>query len=390
MARRKTDNAYTTHNEARLIRGGSGYFDLMVKMIDAARSVIHLQVYIFDENDTGKMVVDALIRAARRNVAVYTLVDGYASQRLSRQFIHNIRSSGVYFSFFKPFFKSRDFYFGRRLHHKVLVVDGAESLVAGANISDRYNDIGGQPAWLDWGLHASGEVSARLHTICTRRWNRSAFRKKCTLPSVSNTQHSNGECLIRPRINDWVNRKTEITRSYFELINNATSCLTIMSSYFWPSAAILRSIAKASARGVKVRLILAGVSDVSTSKYAERYLYRKLFRDNIDIYEYKENVLHGKMAVCDDKLVTIGSYNVNNISAYASIELNLEIKDTALAAHVTETFAEIITNHCRQITEPDFIHGNTLLQKLFQYIAYQSIHLAIFLSTFYFKQGGQR
>jgi cardiolipin synthase len=82
----------------------------------------------------------------------------------------------------------------------------------------------------------------------------------------------------------------------------------------------------AARRGVSVKVILAGKSDIMLSKNAERYLYDWLLRKKIGIYEFQPTVLHAKITVCDSEIVTIGSFNVNNISAYASLELNLDVK----------------------------------------------------------------
>ena len=86
---------YTHHNKVRLVHGGNDYFTTLIQMIDEARSVIHLQTYIFEGDETGLMVSEALMRAARRKVQVYILLDGYASQDLSKQIIKEWRSAGI-------------------------------------------------------------------------------------------------------------------------------------------------------------------------------------------------------------------------------------------------------------------------------------------------------
>jgi cardiolipin synthase len=87
------------------------------------------------------------------------------------------------------------------------------------------------------------------------------------------------------------------------------------------------------------------------AKYAERYMYNWIFRNNIELYEYKPRVLHGKVAVYDKHWATIGSYNVNIISAYASIELNIDVNNDDFATMVNETMNKIIKDECVQITK---------------------------------------
>ena len=163
---------YTTYNEVKLVRGGKSYFDLLEDLINKAIHLIFFQTYIFDEGATGTRLAAALSRAARRGVKVYILLDGYASQGLSEEFLQQWRSWGVSFRWFDPLLRSRHFYFGRRLHHKVLSIDGLHGLVGGINISDRYNDFPGQEAWLDWAVHVQGEAVHDLHAICARRAER--------------------------------------------------------------------------------------------------------------------------------------------------------------------------------------------------------------------------
>jgi cardiolipin synthase len=103
-----------------------------------------------------------------------------------------------------------------------------------------------------------------------------------------------------------VRAKREVTRSYLEMLDQAQYQIIIMSSYFIPGRQIRRHLAKARNRGVRIRLILAGISDVAIAKHAERFMYRWLFRQGIEVYEYHRNVLHAKLSTYDRKWVTIG------------------------------------------------------------------------------------
>lgn len=387
MSKKNFAKGYTTHNKVKIVRGGADYFRCIEEIADKAKYSLHLQTYIFDEDETGTMVADALIRAAKRKVHVYMLLDGYASQHLSPGFIKRLKEAGIHFSFFEPLLKSRYFYLGRRLHHKIIVADSSLCMVSGINISDRYNDIGASTAWLDWAVFAAGEVAAEINSVCIKTWNRSVFRKKCVATKnpypVSLPDHT---CLVRVRVNDWVYKKTQISESYRELFVQARTHVTMMTSYFWPPQRLLNRMAVASKNGVKIKLILTAKADVPFSKYSEKYLYRWLFRHNIEVYEYQKNILHGKVAVCDNEFVTAGSYNVNNISAFASVELNLDVKDTTIATTVNNNFQEIIENDCIQIDKNNFWVSKSLVRRFQFYFSYHLIHLIFFLFTFYFIQ----
>jgi cardiolipin synthase len=379
---------YSSHNQVKLVRGGRDFFTILYRLLDDAKYSVHLQIYIFEDDETGTEVATALMKAAQRGVKVYLLLDGYASQYLPTEFIAKLKASGVQFRWFEPVFRSKYFYFGRRMHHKIVVIDAMHSLVGGVNISNRYNDMPDQPAWLDWALYSKGEVSAELYNLCVEVWNKSGWgKKKNQLLKSEASFHLHGEeCLVRVRRNDWVKRKNQISRTYLEMFRKASSHISIMSSYFLPGRAFRRNMTQAAKRGIKIKVIAAGISDISMVKHAERYLYRWMFKNGIELYEYQPNVLHGKLSTYDGKFVTVGSYNVNNISAYASIELNIDIQNNRFAEGVDKTLEEIMQNDCILITEKEFERHNTFVKRIWQRLCYEMIRLIFFLFTFYFKQ----
>jgi cardiolipin synthase len=383
----KISSAYTVHNQVKLVHGGAEYFSEMVRMIRAADRSIHLQTYIYEEDETGKAIAAELVDASLRGVTVYLLLDGYASRGLSDKFVQQLKMAGIHFRFFEPVLRSNSFYFGRRLHHKVLVTDAVTGLVGGVNISDRYNDLPGDPAWLDWAIRVEGDAAAVLFRICVSIWVKfpgevKKLIRQEKIPDSDLTQH----CTVRVRRNDWVTRKNEISRSYLEMFRSAQQEIIIMSSYFLPGRVFRRNMSRAVKRGVKIKLILAGTSDVKIAKHAERYMYRWLFRHGISVYEYPHNVLHGKIAVYDKAWVTAGSYNVNNISAYASIELNLDIQDKPFAGLVHMTLEEIIRKECVQCTALTYQTHYHYFQRVVQHASYEIVRLIFFLFTFYFRQ----
>ena len=392
MARKRTPRllkGYTHHNKVRLVHGGKDYFDTIIRLIDEARTIIHLQTYIYDGDETGRMVSDALLRAAGRMVEVYILLDGYASQHLDKHMIAEWKSAGIHFRWFWPLFKSRKFYLGRRMHHKVIVVDAARGMAGGVNISDRYNDIGEQKAWLDRALLVEGQAALKLHIICRDMWTKAYW--KTTHPQTDEFKWvpafvPEEECLVRVRRNDWVQGKNEISRSYVEMFRLAQTRITVLSAYFLPGPILRKYMIQAARRGVVIRIIVGGVSDVPISRLAEQYMYRWLFRNKIKVYEYQDTILHGKMAVYDGEWMTDGSYNVNQISAYASVELNMDVRNAAFAVGVEQELDVLVRDHCVEIDPEEYFHHHGPFRRLWQWVAYETVRLLFFIFTFYFRQ----
>lgn len=388
MARPTSNKGFTRQNNVRLIRGGAGYFNELIRLIGNAKESIHLQTYIYDDDETGKQVATALKEAVQRKVEVYLMADGYASQAMSKSFIDELKSAGIHFRFFEPLFKSQGFYFGRRMHHKVVVADAKYAMVGGVNISNRYNDMPGHPAWLDFALHVEGEVVKELCVLCWKSWKGYPMNMGIT-PCEEKQPHFDllpeERSKVRMRRNDWVRRKNQISSTYVEILRTSRSEVTILCSYFLPSGFIRRQMVNAIKRGVNIRVVAAGVSDVKVAKNAERWLYDWLLRNGIELYEYQKNVLHGKMAVCDDQWTTIGSYNINNISAYASIELNLDVRDTSFAKKTRQTLQEIIEGDCIRITSEQHQRTTNVFRQFVRWASYQFIRSLFYLSTFYFR-----
>jgi cardiolipin synthase len=387
-SKRKFSSAYT-ENKIKLVRGGRDYFTTLLHMIGKAKSTIHFQTYIFEDDETGRSVADALIAAAQRNVIVYLLLDGYASQSLPAPFIKKLQEAGIHFRFFEPLVKSRHFYFGRRLHNKIVVIDTACTLVGGVNITNRYNDMPGQPAWLDFALYTEGPVSKEVAAICWKNW-KGFTRQSEQNPSENDHPvfdfNKDETSLVRVRVNDWVRNKLQISKTYQEMFKKSNSYIIILSSYALPGIIFRKSLEKAVKRGVVVKMIITGESDVMLVKNAERYWYDWLMRNNIAIYEYTKNVLHGKLSICDGEMMTIGSYNVNDLSAYASVELNMDVKDTAFITKAEKMMQKIMDEDCVLISRENLAITSNLFKRFVQWLSYTLIRLAFNVSTFYYRQ----
>ena len=133
-------------------------------------------------------------------------------------------------------------------------------------------------------------------------------------------------------------------------------------------------------------MIVAGPSDIMLAKHAERWLYDWLLRYNIKLFEYQAAVVYAKVAVCDIEWFTIGSYNIKNISAYASIESNADVHNPDFAAGVEQTLQNIIKQECAALTKEVHIQNKNVFIQFIRWCSYQFIRVVFYLLTFYFKQ----
>ncbi|MEC3881673.1 phospholipase D-like domain-containing protein [Parapedobacter sp. 10938] len=381
---------FVSGHHVRLLWGGKAFFDLLIRLIERARECIHLQVYIYESDATGTLVADALIAAAERGVAVYVLVDGYGSQRLPKAFVTRLRKGGVHFRVFEPLLRSRHFYFGRRLHRKVLVVDARYAVITGVNIGNKYNDLPGQAAWLDAAVCIAGEVAASLCNACWTTWKNFRFTRRlpkgCQPATTDIDFGQTHRCAARMRRNDWVRRKYEISRTYREIFQDAEEEITLLSSYFLPGRSVQKDIEAAAKRGVRIRVIICSRMDVPFVKNAERYMYDWLLHHGVEIYEYRGSMLHGKLATCDREWMTVGSFNVNDLSARVSIELNIDLQSKGMVQQAITEMEKIIADDCERIMRENVKLKSTAWARLVRWWAFRTLRVLFFLGTFYMRQ----
>lgn len=356
-----------------LLRSGSSYFDAYCKVIDGAQKTLHLQTYIFESDETGKRVIQHLISAARRGVKIFLLLDGYGSKDLRKEDADLMKNAGITLRYFSPVSVKSAFRVGRRLHHKILVADDRVAIIGGINISNHYSGNNLEAAWLDFALYIEGNICIRLSRICMSLFNR-RYIPSASVPVQQSIATSN--VFLRFRQSDYMRGKKEISRSYKEFVRKAEKEIIIVNAYFLPGYRLRRLFQKAAARGVKITVILAGKSDVPLMKRAMNYYYAWLFRNNISIYEYQTSNLHAKLAVFDDSIVTIGSFNLNYLSEYVSVELNVDVNNTSFATSVKQELLHIIQSEC---IKPDnsFNSYSNPLRQFIDFMSYQFIMYAM-------------
>jgi cardiolipin synthase len=360
---------YHYDTQVSLLLSGRAYFDALLALIEHATDSVHMQFYIFDEDQTGKQVINALLRAAKRGVRVCLVVDGYASSKITKETVALLRQNGIYFKYFSPI---KTFYLrvGRRMHHKIVVVDGTEALVGGINIADKYAGIDAPHAWLDFAVKLQGsvvqDIVQMVHTYIPKKHRTTKVR-----------EINSGNVAVRLLQNDWRRGYIEISASYRQAIRQSKHELIIVASYFFPSNSMLRLLKKARQRGVRIVFFTGSSSDVIILGSAIRYLYDWMLRNGIEIYEWQPSVMHGKVLIKDGEEVNIGSYNLNALSDFGSTEANIHLLDNAFANQVKSILNNEITTSSKRIDRYYFSKTVTPLRRLLRWISYHLFRVAL-------------
>jgi cardiolipin synthase A/B len=320
-----------------LLRNGSDYFPRLVAALDGATHSVYLETYIYAADASGRLIANALRRAAGRGVKVHLMLDGYGSAELPQAWVQEFRMAGVEVLWFRPQISWLTLRRQRlrRLHRKLACVDGSVAFIGGINIID---DVPGgkvsEPR-LDYAVEVRGETVERIHAAMWRLWMLvlwTNFRRQhehAKLPRGPSHPPS-GEVSFLVRDN--LRHRRDIEQAYLAAIAAARHEIIIANAYFLPGLRFRHALLDAARRGVRVVLMLQGRVDHPLQHYATRSLYDELLGAGVEIHEYHASFMHAKVAVVDGDWATVGSSNIDPFSLWLAREANLAVHDAGFAA----------------------------------------------------------
>lgn len=346
---------------------GSGRELLRAKLaaIEGAEREVQMEIYIFKPGGVGDRFREALVRAARRGVAVRLLVDAFGSNMLTPGYFAELETAGGAIKRFnQPSLATWSF----RDHRKLLVVDGELAFVGGCNIGPEYDGDGVESGWRDGGVSVRGpvldclgrEFNAQWLLAEEKQWRHRKVRKKRRRRVPCGAEVD--ALFVYPGFGD-----NPLRDAVAQDLRRARK-IGICSPYFLPSLGLRREIASPERRGVDVRILLAGKTDVPLMQLASRSIYRFFLDHGVEIYEYQPQILHAKVLLLDD-VVYIGSSNLDPRSLRINFEIMLRIRDPGLAAQAWRQF-EADLARSRQWTLDELKGHRTWWRRLKQQVAY--------------------
>ncbi len=342
-------------NQVELLINGEQYYPRVFEAIAQAREEVMLETFIIYDDKVGQQLRQVLIEAAQRGVRVEVAVDGYGTASLSDAFVSSLTEAGVGFHAFDPqprLAGMRTNLF-RRLHRKIVVIDGVRAFIGGINYSaDHLGDFGPM-AKQDYAVQVTGPVVTQLHASSKRLMSQVMRPPSEVHPQLEPTGAMTAVLAER----DNGRHTTDIEAYYLEGIRMARQRIVIANAYFFPGYRLLRELRNAARRGVEVTLILQGQPDMRWVRALSRLLYNYLLRDNVRIFEYCQRPLHGKVALIDEEWSTVGSSNLDPLSLALNLEANLLIRDRGFNQHLHDHLMELAGQHCKTVTLERMIRG---------------------------------
>lgn len=328
---------------------GRQFLRSQLEAIASAQREIQLEMYLLTDTAVGRAFRDALVAAVGRGVRVALLVDGVGSGGLPDDFFGPLIAVGGEQKWFN---RPRPGRWALRNHRKMLLVDQARAFVGGCNISDEYDGDGVEQGWRDGGVSVEGPLVAVLAREFSVQWRRAGLpRWRLVRGGYTEAVGSRLDLqalFIKPGFGP-----NPLRTSLREDLEQAQN-VSITSAYFLPTHRLRAQIVRADQRGARVRILLAGKSDVRLMSLATQSLYRGLVQSGVEVFEYQPQILHAKTMVLDD-IVYIGSSNLDPRSLRINFEIMLRIKDPALAAVARAQF-EADLRHSRAVRLADTMH----------------------------------
>ena len=351
-------------NDIRLLENGEEFFPRVFACIAQARQEVVIETFILFEDKVGLQLHAALLAAARRGVQVDLTVDGFGSPDLSEPFIGSLLEAGVRMYVFDPGKRllGQRLNVLRRMHRKIVVIDGTMAFVGGINYSADHLADFGPLAKQDYAVEIRGPLVAEIHRFTHaalaqgQRYQRqrSWWRWRKRLRAHPETLSQAGTAAAMFVVRDNGEHFSDIERHYRIAIRAARQRIVIANAYFFPGYRVVKGLRRAAQRGVDVRLILQGQPDMPIVKTAASMLYHHLLGAGVRIYEYKDRPLHGKVALMDDEWATVGSSNLDPLSLALNLEANVIIRDRAFNAHLHERLECLMRESCQQIEREAF------------------------------------
>ncbi|WP_295487226.1 cardiolipin synthase ClsB [uncultured Pseudomonas sp.] len=342
-------------NHVELLINGEQYYPRVFEAMAAARTEILLETFIIYDDKVGQQLRQTLIDAAQRGVRVEVVADGYGAGELPDAFVTSMVEAGVHFHAFdpQPMLAGMRTNLFRRLHRKIVVIDGERAFVGGINYSaDHLGDFGPM-AKQDYAVEVTGPVVAQVHTSSRRLMAPVLDRADTVEPVTAPTGAAQATLVQR----DNVRHRTDIEEQYLQMFRQAERRIVVANAYFFPGYRLLRELRNAARRGVEVTLILQGQPDMRWVRAISRLLYNYLLRDDVRIHEYCRRPLHGKVALVDEQWSTVGSSNLDPLSLSLNLEANLMIRDRAFNQQLYQHLSELAGEQCKPVTLERMIRG---------------------------------
>ncbi len=333
------------HNSVALFQGGEPFFAALFAAIRSAERTILLEYYLIHDDRIGAELAQELTAAARRGVMIRLIYDYIGCLETPSTYFKRLAQQGIeLLPFNVPSFSRGVYWFDKRDHRKMTIVDGTLALLGGFNIGDEYGGHVEQGQnFRDLGFSIQGDAVGELVSIFNDSWN--GDRNGTASGDGEWPPHGfgkRGEAAVNIISGGPRQRRSYIREAFQINIASAAEEILIATPYFLPGPRIIRALLRAVRRGVRVRLLLPARSDVPLVLLLGRGSYATLLRGGVEIFELEREILHAKVMLIDGERTVIGSANLDPRSFHRNFEINCMVDNMEFGAQIRELLLEEI------------------------------------------------
>jgi cardiolipin synthase len=351
MLLKETLSPLTANNTVKLLVNGENKFPEVLIALKQAKNHIHLEYYIYQDDEIGREIEQILIQKAKEGVAVRFIYDDFGSRSIRRTLAHRLNENGVKaYPFLRIYFIALANRLNYRNHRKIIVIDGKTAFVGGINVDDRYinkTDQKKKTFWRDTHIRIDGPGIQYLQYLFFCDWNFCSDEKLHPdhhFFPLENMLEVTGKKIVQIAASGPDSGAPAILFSILQAIGLATKEILITTPYFIPGDGLLDALTIASLSGVKVKILVPGISDSILVNAAARSYYVDLMRRGVEIYLYNKGFVHAKTMVTDNKIAMVGTANMDSRSFDLNFEVNAIVYDQEIAEELSNIFYEDLKN----------------------------------------------
>lgn len=360
----------TRKNSIKLLINGEEKFPELLNALEGAQHHIHLEYYIYEQDEIGTAIIELLIRKAKSGVQVKMIYDDFGSPSIKNKTEKRMREAGVeIFPFHKIHFYLLANRINYRNHRKIVVIDGQTGFVGGINVSEKYiNNKKGILFWRDTHLRIDGPGVYYLQFLFLSDWNFC-----CSGPIDPENIYfpekikSKGDSLVQIVASGPDSSQPLVLYSILQAIYLAKEEILITTPYFIPGDNIMDALRIAASSGLVVKLLVPGKSDSRFVNAASKANYYELLQAGVEIYLYQKGFVHAKTLVIDGKIAMIGTANMDYRSFELNFEVNAIVYDKAFSANMRKVFSDDL-RYAKKIKATDW-YTRPFYFRLFEKIA---------------------
>ncbi|MCI9427338.1 MAG: cardiolipin synthase [Eubacterium sp.] len=342
------------NSETNYFPSGEAMFVNMLGAMERAEDFIFLEYFIIDGGEMLDAMLDVLQRKVKEGVLVRLIYDDVGSiKTLPKNFEARLKAIGVEFAAFNPFRPILSIILNNRDHRKILVVDGQIGFTGGINIADEYiNKKVRFGYWKDAGIEVKGEAVWSLTTMFLEMWN---YIRQTTenyyrfLPKIYHKKKNPEDGFVQPYSDTPLDHENVGENIYLNIINHAKKYVYIYTPYLIIDNELMVALQNAAKCGVDVRIVTPEIPDKKLIFLLTQSYYEQLIQSGVQIYQYTPGFIHAKCFVCDDKVATVGTVNLDYRSLYLHFECGVFMYRSQAVLQVKQDALDTIRK-CKKIT----------------------------------------